>query len=165
MGVSVCEKTIKYKTMINLMSVLYSPADGARLIHFLCRPLESILSRHSIGRILQFIHLFGYLSLVGLTFFYSQVRLPALIIFSSVLLLFFIFNGCILTKAEMEYLGTNETVPGRVLDAFHLRPKCRETDKKVQVAGSLVALAIPIIFILWNSKSNVGVGTIHSSII
>jgi hypothetical protein len=130
------------------MAGLFNIKDGANAIKFMCRPLERVLTSHSIGRFLQFTHLVGYLCILLLIFLYPSTHLAAFIILSFVLLLFFVFNGCILTRAEMDYLGTNETVPGIVLDAFHIRPADKETDRFVQKAGSLLALAAPIIFIL-----------------
>lgn len=136
------------------MCAMYSPSDGAKIIKFLCRPLQCFLTDKSIGRFLQFIHLFGYISLVYLTIFYKSTRYITLTLFGTILLMFFIFNGCILTKAEMDYLGENETTPGLVLEAFGLRPVNKERDRFVQTVGSLIALALPIIFILFINDSN-----------
>lgn len=113
-----------------------------------CKPMEPFLTNYSIGRFLQFVHLFGYAVGLFLTIFYPATRLVTLIIFSIVLFMFYAFNGCVLTRAEMDYLGKPETVPGLVLDVFHLRPADKETDKYVQKVGSIAALATPIIFIL-----------------
>jgi phosphoglycerol transferase MdoB-like AlkP superfamily enzyme len=130
------------------MAGLFNIKDGANAIKFLCKPFEYVLRPQSIGRLLQFFHLFGYLSLLVLLFFYPSTRLTAFIILSSVLFLFFIFNGCILTSAEIDYLGKKETIPGLVLEAFHLRPGDKKTDYFIQKAGSIIAVAAPIIFIL-----------------
>ena len=130
------------------MAGLFNIKDGANAIKFYCKPLEFFLTPHSIGRFLQFTHLFAYLCLLGLTLFFPKTRLASFIIFSVVLSMFFVFNGCILTSAEIHYLGKKETVPGLVLEAFNLRPINKETDYFVQKAGSIAALAAPIIFIL-----------------
>ena len=122
------------------------------LIKQICKPFEHFLTRHSIGRFLQFLHGFAYISALFIAFFYPSSHLVIFIIFIIILCMFFIFDGCILTSAEMYYLGTNETVPGNVLDLFHLRPANKETDKSIQIAGSLAALMIPIIFVLWAGR-------------
>jgi hypothetical protein len=130
------------------MSGLFDKQKGADVIKFLCKPMEQFLTSHSIGRFLQFTHLFAYFSLLALTLFFPTTRLVTFVIFSVVLFMFFVFNGCILTSAEMHYLGKKETVPGLVLEAFNLRPSNKETDYFVQKAGSIAALATPVIFIL-----------------
>jgi hypothetical protein len=130
------------------MAGLFNIKDGANAIKFICKPLEFFLTPHSIGRFLQFFHLFGYLALLTLIVFFPSTRLVGFTIFAFVLLLFFLFNGCILTRAEIDYLGKNESIPGLLLDIFHIRPANKETDKFVQKTGSLIALAAPIIFIL-----------------
>jgi hypothetical protein len=122
--------------------------DGSLLIIELCKPLEIILTKHSIGRFLQFTHLFGYISLVTLAFIYPQTRLLVLTIMSIVLLLFILYRRCILTKAEIYYLEKFETTPGLFLDAFGLRPSNRKTDEILQKSLSILLLSIPIIFIL-----------------
>jgi hypothetical protein len=122
------------------------------LIKKICKPLEQFLTRHSIGRFLQFIHVFAYISALFIMFFYPSSHLIVFIIFIIILCMFFIFDGCVLTGAEMHYLGRNETVPGNALDLFHLRPANKETDKSIQIAGSLAALMIPIIFVLWAGR-------------
>jgi hypothetical protein len=138
------------------MAGLFNIKGGANAIQFCCKPLEHFLTNHSIGRFLQFTHLFGYLALVVLILFFPSTRLTGFIILSVVLFMFIAFNGCILTSAEMHYLEKKETVPGILLETFHIRPVNKETDYFVQKSGSIAALVAPIIFILWTGgvKSN-----------
>jgi hypothetical protein len=130
------------------MSGLFDKQSGADFITIFCKPLQRVLTNHSIGRFLQFFHLFAYIALLFLTLFYPATRLVTLTIFAIVLFMFYAFDGCILTRAEIEFLGKFETVPGLALDAFGLRPTDKETDKYLQKVGSIAALVVPIIFIL-----------------
>lgn len=130
------------------MCGLFDKQIGVDFIKKCCKPLRRFLTDHSIGRFLQFFHLFGYIVALGLTILYPASRLITLTIFAVVLFMFYAFDGCILTKAEIDFLGKFETIPGRVLDVFYLRPTDKETDKYVQKVGSICALVVPIIFIL-----------------
>jgi hypothetical protein len=127
------------------MSSICSINAGADIIKSLCRPLETILTHKSIGHLLQFIHIFGYISIIFLMYFFPIARPICVAILGSVILMFYIFGGCILTKAEIYYLGTPITTPGLLLDMIGMRPVDKETDKKVQVILSLSLLSFPII--------------------
>jgi hypothetical protein len=130
------------------MHGLFDKQIGAEIIKNCCKPLKNILTDHSIGRFLQFFHIFGYIVAVFLIIFYPITRLIIFILFLFIIFMFYIFDGCILTRAEIDLLGKSETTPGLVLDIFHLRPSNKETDKYVQKVGSIAVLVVPIIFIL-----------------
>lgn len=134
------------------MHGLFAVQDGANIIKWLCGPLHTILTPHSIGRFLQFFHLFGYLAAIFLVLFYPESHQSILIGFAVVLGMFIAFNGCILTRAEMDFLGKKETTPGLVLDLLNLRPTDKDIDRFVQKAGSVAAILAPIIFILWSGR-------------
>ncbi len=83
-------------------------------------------------------------------------------ILGSVLLMFYIFGGCILTKAEMHYLGAPITTPGLFLDMIGMRPADKDTDKKVQVILSLSLLSLPIIYVLLASVISTNIVNINN---
>jgi hypothetical protein len=130
------------------MTSIYPINAGADIIKLLCRPLESILTYKSIGHFLQFIHIFGYIALVFLIIHFPSARPFCVAILGSAILMFYIFGGCVLTKAEMYYLGAPITTPGLLLDMLGARPNDKDVDKKVQVIISLSLLSLPIIYTL-----------------
>ncbi len=144
---------------------------GVDLIKSVCKPLESILTHKSIGHLLQFIHLFGYLSILFFIYYFPVTRPYCMSILGIILLMFYAFDGCILTKAEMYYLDAPITTPGLFLDMLGIRPTNKEIDKKAQRILSLLLLSAPIIYILLKSSrvnsmpilNNVG-GTRSSSL-
>jgi hypothetical protein len=123
---------------------------GAAAIRFLCRPLELLFSDEIVGRILQGIHVFGYIALLLLTIYIPSMQWITITILGALLFLFWIFGGCILTKAEIHYLKRIETVPGNVLRWMGFRVKDKQTAIKLQSLLSIAFMSIPIIVILLN---------------
>jgi prepilin signal peptidase PulO-like enzyme (type II secretory pathway) len=127
---------------------------GVAAIKLLCRPLELFLGDETIGRILQGLHVLGYFICIGLAYYFPAMRPYVLAVLLGVMTLFWIFGGCILTKAEIHYLKRYETVPGLFLKLIGINIEDRKTSCLVQSALSLIVLAVPIIVIGKNMWGN-----------
>ena len=128
----------------------FSKKHGANAIRFLCKPLEYIFPDEIIGRILQGIHALGYVAFILIALYVPTKRWLVVTILGSLLILFWIFGGCILTKAEIYYLKRHETVPGIVMRMLGINITDKQTANIVQTALSIIVLVIPIIVILSN---------------
>jgi hypothetical protein len=86
--------------------------------------------------------------LIGLAYFYGSYQIPVLLFFTFLIIIFFVFGGCILTKAEMHYLNNRETIPSIIFNALGITFKDKETDYFWQKAGSLGVILFPVLTII-----------------
>ena len=125
----------------------FSKEYGASFIKLLCRPLEYILSHETIGRLLQIIHVLGYVVCIAIAALIPKLRWAVVGVLVSVLLLFWVFGGCILTKTEIYYLKRYETVPGLFMKMIGVSAADNNTNNIIQSVLSIIVIAIPIVVI------------------
>ena len=127
------------------MRGLFDINTGSAAIKAICNPLELLMSKKSIGHLLQTFHVLGYFILFAIAAILPPTRLYVVGIFIGLIAMFVLFGGCILTKTEMYYLEENVTTPGIVLDLLRIRPTDKDTDRFLQSVLSIGAMSIPII--------------------
>jgi hypothetical protein len=121
---------------------------GSKCIQFLCKPLELIMPANSVGRVLQGIHIVGFFLLVTAALLYEDTQIYVAGFYIALIIMFFLFGGCILTKAEMHYLGRKETIPSLTFNALGIIFPNKETDYYWQKMASLGVILTPIILII-----------------
>ena len=121
---------------------------GAKCIQLMCKPLECIMSDHSVGRVLQGIHIIGFFALLVTALLYEETQIYVAGFYIALIIMFFLFGGCILTKTEMHYLGKKETIPSLAFNALGIEFEDKETNYYWQKVASLGVILTPIIIII-----------------
>jgi hypothetical protein len=131
------------------MRGLFDINIGSKILQSIFSPFEYIMSKRLIGRLLQIFHIINYFILIGVGIIFPETRKYIAGFFIGLVIIFFLFGGCILTKTEMYFLQEKVTTPGIIFDFFGIRSADKETDKFMQGLFSLVSMLLPIILFLF----------------
>lgn len=139
------------------MRGLFDINTGANALQALFSPFELIMSKKLIGRLLQIFHILNYFILIGIGILFPETRRWIAWFFIGLVVIFFLFGGCILTKTEMYFLDEKVTTPSIIFDFLGIRSADKETDRFMQAMFSLASMMLPVIlflFVLPSSNSS-----------